>query len=232
MHFAHHTPHHHHIQRCQLLILQKSLAEWAKGVGFQGSYNIQKGEDTPFGWWLADKYCSLAPSLICRVVFSTVKKALGLDRCHFQVCTEKFLPSCVESCGAHVCMSRLRTSPPLQSRALPVAATDLVAGHSRGPHRTGHAGVFPQAQHPHLRGLRHERVLRSTGGPCTDPLHSSLLRCTFVCAPCLFPLPVYLPMVCPACRLCSACNHFALLINGAVCVATWTAPHRLMWPCT
>lgn len=53
--------------------LKKSIAEWAKEKGFEGGMNIQKGEDTPFGFWLAEK-----------LVFNKVREALGLDRCHFQ----------------------------------------------------------------------------------------------------------------------------------------------------
>jgi len=50
--------------------LRKYIAQWAKAKGLEGSYSMQAGKGTPWGWWLADT-----------VVFSKVKVALGLERC-------------------------------------------------------------------------------------------------------------------------------------------------------
>jgi len=51
---------------------KKTIAEWAKGKRLEGNYAQQRGEDVPWGWWLANT-----------LVFSKVKEALGLDRTRF-----------------------------------------------------------------------------------------------------------------------------------------------------
>jgi len=50
--------------------VKKMIAEWAKKIGFEGSYAEQKGEWKPWGWWLANT-----------IVFDKVREALGLTRC-------------------------------------------------------------------------------------------------------------------------------------------------------
>ncbi len=54
--------------------LKKAIAKWARGVGLQAGFAIQRGEPTPALYGLAGK-----------LVFSKVKLALGLDRCRIQV---------------------------------------------------------------------------------------------------------------------------------------------------
>ncbi len=54
--------------------VKKAIAKWARGVGLQAGYAIQRGEPTPALYGLAGK-----------LVFSKVKQALGLDRCRIQV---------------------------------------------------------------------------------------------------------------------------------------------------
>ncbi|XP_035699558.1 long-chain-fatty-acid--CoA ligase ACSBG2-like isoform X1 [Branchiostoma floridae] len=53
--------------------MKKKLATWAKGVGLAGNMNIMKGQSPPWGWTVANA-----------VVFRTIRKALGLDRCRLQ----------------------------------------------------------------------------------------------------------------------------------------------------
>lgn len=52
--------------------VKKSISTWAKAKGLEGGYAIQKGEGTPWGWWLANQ-----------LVFGKVKEALGLDRTRY-----------------------------------------------------------------------------------------------------------------------------------------------------
>ncbi|XP_073688870.1 long-chain-fatty-acid--CoA ligase ACSBG2-like [Garra rufa] len=52
-------------------ITKKKIADWAKGIGLQASYNAMDGDSSvPWGFTLANA-----------LVFKTVRKALGLDRC-------------------------------------------------------------------------------------------------------------------------------------------------------
>uniref|UniRef100_A0A8C1LYJ0 long-chain-fatty-acid--CoA ligase n=1 Tax=Cyprinus carpio TaxID=7962 RepID=A0A8C1LYJ0_CYPCA len=52
-------------------ITKKKIADWAKGIGFQASYNAMNGDSSvPWGFTLANA-----------LVFKNVRKALGLDRC-------------------------------------------------------------------------------------------------------------------------------------------------------
>lgn len=48
---------------------RKALGDWAKGVGLAGNMALISGQELPWGWSVAD-----------RVVFSNIKKAIGLDR--------------------------------------------------------------------------------------------------------------------------------------------------------
>jgi len=48
--------------------LKKIIGDWAKNKGLDGGYKLQRGEDVPWGWWLANT-----------LVFENVKKALGLE---------------------------------------------------------------------------------------------------------------------------------------------------------
>lgn len=50
--------------------LRRMIANWAKRVGLEGGYAEQRGESKPFGYGLAR-----------RLVYTKVKKALGLDEC-------------------------------------------------------------------------------------------------------------------------------------------------------
>jgi len=54
--------------------IKKSLANWAKKKGLEGTIASQEGKGYPTGWWLANT-----------LVFNKVKVALGLDRCIFAV---------------------------------------------------------------------------------------------------------------------------------------------------
>lgn len=54
--------------------VKKAIAKWARGVGMQAGYAIQRGEPTPALYGLAGK-----------LVFSKVRQALGLDRCRVQI---------------------------------------------------------------------------------------------------------------------------------------------------
>ncbi|XP_051551981.1 long-chain-fatty-acid--CoA ligase ACSBG2-like isoform X2 [Myxocyprinus asiaticus] len=52
-------------------VMKKSIADWAKGIGLQASYNAMDGDSSvPWGFMLANN-----------LVFKNVRKALGLDRC-------------------------------------------------------------------------------------------------------------------------------------------------------
>uniref|UniRef100_A0A9J8CJQ8 long-chain-fatty-acid--CoA ligase n=1 Tax=Cyprinus carpio carpio TaxID=630221 RepID=A0A9J8CJQ8_CYPCA len=52
-------------------ITKKKIADWAKGIGLQASYNAMNGDSSvPWGFTLANA-----------LVFKNVRKALGLDRC-------------------------------------------------------------------------------------------------------------------------------------------------------
>lgn len=53
--------------------IKKAVGDWAKSIGVAGSKAKLKGEPLPWGWTLANA-----------VVFSNVKKALGLDRCRLR----------------------------------------------------------------------------------------------------------------------------------------------------
>jgi len=50
--------------------VKKSLGDWAKGMGVEGTFAEMEDKPTPFGWGLAKN-----------IVFNNVKKALGLDNC-------------------------------------------------------------------------------------------------------------------------------------------------------
>ena len=50
------------------------LGRWARGIGLEGGYALQQGQDVPFGWWLANK-----------AVFDAVKDKIGLDKCRAMV---------------------------------------------------------------------------------------------------------------------------------------------------
>eukprot|EP00117_Sycon_ciliatum_P028595 scpid46201/ scgid22946/ Long-chain-fatty-acid--CoA ligase ACSBG2; Acyl-CoA synthetase bubblegum family member 2 len=47
-----------------------AIGRWARGIGLEGGYSKQKGGETPFGWWFANK-----------MVFETIKQKMGLDEC-------------------------------------------------------------------------------------------------------------------------------------------------------
>jgi long-chain-fatty-acid--CoA ligase ACSBG len=51
--------------------LKKKLSTWAKDIGLRGSYAIQRGESTPWGWTIAN------------TLLKKVKVALGLDQCRY-----------------------------------------------------------------------------------------------------------------------------------------------------
>uniref|UniRef100_A0A673M4T1 long-chain-fatty-acid--CoA ligase n=1 Tax=Sinocyclocheilus rhinocerous TaxID=307959 RepID=A0A673M4T1_9TELE len=52
-------------------VTKKKIADWAKGIGLQASYNAMNGDSSvPWGFTLANA-----------LVFKNVRKALGLDRC-------------------------------------------------------------------------------------------------------------------------------------------------------
>ncbi|XP_016130776.1 long-chain-fatty-acid--CoA ligase ACSBG2-like [Sinocyclocheilus grahami] len=52
-------------------VTKKKIADWAKGIGLQASYNSMNGDSSvPWGFTLANA-----------LVFKNVRKALGLDRC-------------------------------------------------------------------------------------------------------------------------------------------------------
>uniref|UniRef100_A0A671RPK8 long-chain-fatty-acid--CoA ligase n=1 Tax=Sinocyclocheilus anshuiensis TaxID=1608454 RepID=A0A671RPK8_9TELE len=52
-------------------VMKKKIADWAKGIGLQASYNAMNGDSSvPWGFTLANA-----------LVFKNVRKALGLDRC-------------------------------------------------------------------------------------------------------------------------------------------------------
>ena len=50
--------------------VKKSIGYWAKTIGLKGNYAKVSGEDMPWGWTIAKT-----------VIFSAVRKQLGLDRC-------------------------------------------------------------------------------------------------------------------------------------------------------
>ena len=52
--------------------LKKSIADWAKGLGRQGTFAESHNQSPPFGFSLAK-----------RLVFNNVKKALGLDQAKY-----------------------------------------------------------------------------------------------------------------------------------------------------
>jgi long-subunit acyl-CoA synthetase (AMP-forming) len=54
--------------------LKKKLGAWARGTGLKGGYAIQRKEPLPLLYGLADK-----------LIFTAVRKKLGLDRCKLQV---------------------------------------------------------------------------------------------------------------------------------------------------
>ena len=54
--------------------LKKKLAAWARKTGLEGGYASQRGESLPLLYPLADK-----------LVFSTVREKLGLDKCRVQI---------------------------------------------------------------------------------------------------------------------------------------------------
>ncbi len=53
---------------------KKKIGVWAKGVGLEGGYRMQKGEAPPMFYGLANK-----------LVFSKVRALLGLDQCRVQI---------------------------------------------------------------------------------------------------------------------------------------------------
>jgi len=58
----------------QTVGLRRKLVNWAKRVGLENGYRAQKGLPKTFSYKLAD-----------RLIYSKVKKALGLDRCRYQI---------------------------------------------------------------------------------------------------------------------------------------------------
>ena len=54
--------------------LRRKLVNWAKRVGLENGYRAQQGLPKTFSYKLAD-----------RLIYSKVKKALGLDRCRYQI---------------------------------------------------------------------------------------------------------------------------------------------------
>ncbi|XP_062504160.1 long-chain-fatty-acid--CoA ligase ACSBG2-like [Corticium candelabrum] len=55
--------------------LKKKFSSWAMSVGLDGGYRIQDGGDTPFGWWIANRF-----------LFRKTREKLGLDKCKLQGC--------------------------------------------------------------------------------------------------------------------------------------------------
>lgn len=53
---------------------KKKIGDWAKSVGLRGNYALLEGKPLPWGWSIADK-----------IVFSNVKKALGLQDSTYRV---------------------------------------------------------------------------------------------------------------------------------------------------
>mmetsp|Transcript_24945 Transcript_24945/g.34928 ORF Transcript_24945/g.34928 Transcript_24945/m.34928 type:complete len:654 (+) Transcript_24945:87-2048(+) len=102
---------------------KKSLSDWAKQKGLEGSYAEQKGQDKPWGWFIANK-----------VVFENVKKELGLDR--------------IKMCGSGAAPISLDTLNYFLSLYIPIfeiygmsECTGPETVNYPGHHKTGTAGV-------------------------------------------------------------------------------------------
>ena len=54
--------------------LAQRIGMWAKSIGAQATKNGLKGQSMPIGYWLANK-----------IVFSNLKKALGLDKSQMNI---------------------------------------------------------------------------------------------------------------------------------------------------
>jgi len=53
--------------------VKKSIGDWAKAIGLKGNYAKVAGDELPWGWTIAKT-----------VIFSAIRKQLGLDRCRMQ----------------------------------------------------------------------------------------------------------------------------------------------------